>query len=145
MGWSRVRQVNRLESAGEAWRFIQHVSMERGVWACMCVCTCKLKFGTSGQSYASKVAPSVAVILPSVCCHFLSCPYQPPHFFLSQTEVWLHFLSFTRVCITFPLLLCLQMICTPIITYRMGHLFHFLLPAFASSFILFLSYILLSL
>lgn len=37
-GWSRARQVNRLKSAGEAWRIIQCVCTGR--WARKCVCVC---------------------------------------------------------------------------------------------------------
>lgn len=71
MGWGRVSQVNRLKSAGEAQRVI--------VCACVCVCTLS-KFGTSAQSYVSEVAPSVALIFPSVCCHVSLRPPKLFHF-----------------------------------------------------------------
>lgn len=108
MGWSRARQVNRLKSAGEAWRFIQCVCT--GWWArkCVCVCVCVLKFGTSSQSYVSKVAPSVAVIFPSVCCHFLSCPYQPSLFLFVSDRSFIVFSFFFLYFRSFPVLLSRQ-------------------------------------
>lgn len=69
-GWNLLVKLGELSNA-----FVQGGERES-----VCVCVCVLKFGTSSQSYVSKVAPSVAVIFRSVCCHFLSCPYQPSLF-----------------------------------------------------------------
>lgn len=103
-GWSRARQVNRLKSAGEAWRIIQCVCTGRWARKCVCVCVCVLKFGTSSQSYVSKVAPSVAVIFRSVCCHFLSCPYQPSLFLFVSDRSLIVFYFFYFYLRSFPVL-----------------------------------------
>lgn len=94
MGWGRVTQVNRLKSAGEAWGFI---------W-CVRVCIrVGSRVGTSAQSYVSEVTPSVALIFPSVCCHFLSCPHQPSNSFcLRQKPLYIFAFIFIFLRFSFP-------------------------------------------
>lgn len=99
-GWSRARQVNRLKSAGEAWRIIQCVCTGR--WARMCVCV----FACSNLALvANHMFPKSLPLLQSssalsvvTSCHVL---ISLPYFFLSQTEVLLYSISFTSICVAF--------------------------------------------
>lgn len=135
MGWGRVTQVNRLKSAGEAWGFI---------W-CVRVCIrVGSRVGTSAQSYVSEVTPSVALIFPSVCCHFLSCPHQPSNSFcLRQKPLYIFAFSFIFLRFSFPAFL--QLICA--FYTKSPSQNHYHLPshspsaAFDSSFIPLLSFI----
>lgn len=114
MGLGRVSQVNRLKSAREDWRFIWYVCVgdREGERERMCVRICVYaKFGASGQSYVSEVAPSVALIFPSVCCHFLLCPHQPSITPFVSDRSHIVFSSLTFIFLSFPFLASFQLIC----------------------------------
>ncbi len=86
------------------------------VCVCVCMCVCARirvcsKFGTSAQSYVSEVAPSVALIFPSVCCHFLSCPHQPSLTLLVSDRSRPVFSSVTFIFLSLPFLASFQLIC----------------------------------
>lgn len=93
-GWNLLVKLGDLSDA-----FVQGGERES-----VCVCVCVLKFGTSSQSYVSKVAPSVAVIFRSVCCHFLSCPYQPSLFLFVSDRSLIVFSFFYFYLRSFPVL-----------------------------------------
>lgn len=93
-GWNLLVKLGELSNA-----FVQGGERES-----VCVCVCVLKFGTSSQSYVSKVAPSVAVIFRSVCCHFLSCPYQPSLFLFVSDRSLIVFYFFYFYLRSFPVL-----------------------------------------
>lgn len=99
-GWSRARQVNRLKSAGEAWRIIQCVCTGRWARKCVCVFACSNLALVANHMFPKSLPllqSSSALSVVTSCHVLISLPY----FFLSQTEVLLYSISFTSICIAF--------------------------------------------
>lgn len=100
MGWSRARQVNRLKSAGEAWRIIQCVCTGRWARKCVCVFACSNLALVANHMFPKSLPllqSSSALSVVTSCHVLISLPY----FFLSQTEVLLYSISFTSICVAF--------------------------------------------
>lgn len=99
-GWSRARQVNRLKSAGEAWRIIQCVCTGRWARKCVCVFACSNLALVANHMFPKSLPllqSSSALSVVTSCHVLISLPY----FFLSQTEVLLYSISFTSICVAF--------------------------------------------
>lgn len=97
-GWSRARQVNRLKSAGEAWRIIQCVCTGRWARKCVCVFACSNLALVANHMFPKSLPllqSSSALSVVTSCHVLISLPY----FFLSQTEVLLYSISFTSICV----------------------------------------------
>lgn len=100
MGWSRARQVNRLKSAGEAWRFIRCVCTGRWARKCVCVFACSNLAPVANHMFPKSLPllQSSSPLSVVTSCHVL---ISLPYFFLSQTEVLLYSLSFTCIFVAF--------------------------------------------
>lgn len=99
-GWSRARQVNRLKSAGEAWRIIQCVCTGRWARKCVCVFACSNLALVANHMFPKSLPllQSSSALSVVTSCHVL---ISLPCFFLSQTEVLLYSISFTSICVAF--------------------------------------------